>query len=147
MNIKLGEPIHGWLPVTVEHGAMSFMFEASDVPIDPVSRLIVSLNHLFTGRNSEVWWHLEPDGYYLDFKAQDGKFLVSFEFSNGSNRPRADLKFQFTDSIENIVVPIWREIKKFYSYKYSEPHWPPERKHEMEALTKHVKELRDKVKA
>ncbi|MGB0496686.1 MAG: hypothetical protein ACPGJI_10035 [Kangiellaceae bacterium] len=144
MDIKLGKPAHGWLPVTIEHEGKNWQFDVSDVPVDPVSTLVTVLSSLFTGRNGEVWWHLEPDGYYLDFKVQDDNCKVSLEFSDESRKARSDCIFEFEDSIENIVVPLWREIKKFHSHDYNEPHWPPINKNEVRALTEHVKELQNK---
>ncbi|MCW8876133.1 MAG: hypothetical protein OQK04_12310 [Kangiellaceae bacterium] len=144
MDIKFREPNHGWLPVEIEHQGNSWQFDASDVPLDPIHTLVTVLNSLFTGRDGEVWWHLEPDGYFLSFKAHDGKCTVRFDFSDESRKARSDLKFEFDDSIENIVVPLWREVKKFYSYGYCEPHWPPENKNELKALSEHVKKLQNK---
>jgi hypothetical protein len=144
MNIKFGKPSHGWLPVTITHEGTNYEFNASDVPVDPIGRLVVALNSLFSARADQVWWHLEPDGYYLNFKPCGDECVVSLEFSDESRKDRSDLKFQYRDNINNLVISLWRELRKFYSYGYKVPHWPSEDTKEMLTLTNHVKKLQKK---
>jgi hypothetical protein len=65
LKCKFGEPHYGWLPVKLTAGDYTLEMDVSDVPVDPIYILILSLHRALNGLESEIWWHLEPVSYYF----------------------------------------------------------------------------------
>jgi hypothetical protein len=88
LNIEFGQPEHGWLPVSLRHGDFELEFEASDVPINPIDQLISGLIQITKGISTEVWWHLEPGGYYFDFDNNGDQFnlRISYAENDGADK-------------------------------------------------------------
>ena len=102
------------------------------------------LNSLFQSGEGEIWWHLEPDGYFLSMRSDGEKCEIEFSFATRSKKDKREVLFNYSSEIKDAVLPLWRELRKFYSVSYPEPHWPPEPKREMEILTKNAKVIRSK---
>ncbi len=120
LKIEFETPEHGWLPVKILYQDIEEHFDASDVPIDPISQLMEALDSAITGGGGEVWWHLEPGGYYLNIHAEHGKFRVKLEFSVNSMKPTRETIFEFIGNFEQTIVSIWRSLRKLQSYNWSE---------------------------
>ncbi len=144
MKLKFGEPHHGWLPVKIEFEDCAYEFEASDVPVDPLERLIDALCVALAFREREVWWHLEPDGYYFNIAFANDVYSVTLSYAKGSKTKNKKHLCACKGSFPDIVLPIWRALREFYSHKYTEPHWPSEPTIEMQALTDQIKAMQNK---
>jgi len=143
MRISLGEPHHGWLPVKIKTQNDGVEFEASDVPVDPLL-LTESLISAIKGNDYEVWWHLEPGGYYLAINNKNGCYEVSLSFSQDSSSNKREQLFVIEGTAEDTIIPMWRTLKEFYSHGYQEPHWPEHDETELEKLTVLIKQLKSK---
>ena len=124
MKFEIGKPDNGWVSVCVETGSDRIEFDASDVPNDPISCLIEAIRCAAAGRESSVWWHLEPSGFYFDFEpiAEGVRLRVLHE--PGSDRSKAKVRAVIEGSISDILLPLWRGLQQFEAYGLSEPHWP-----------------------
>ena len=142
LTIRFGEPCHGWLPVVIKYGDITEEFLSSNIPVDSVTALWDIINSAISGVGGEVWWHLEPSGYYLSITKEKDMYFVDLKFSEKSRTDDRDDVFNFVGSFEEVILPIWRAIKEFYSHKYDG--WdcvPPER---LRSLDDQIKKLKAK---
>ncbi len=120
LKIEFETPEHGWMPVKIIYGDVEEHFDVSDVPVDPISQLEDALDSAITGGGGEVWWHLEPAGYYLNLHAERGSYRMKLEYSVNSMKESRELVFEFLGSIEETLIPLWRSLRKLQSYNWSE---------------------------
>jgi hypothetical protein len=124
-RISLEKPEHGWVPVRVEIGAEVFEFDGSDVPNNSIQELVDALSKSARGLEATVWWHLEPDGYYFKLEPSARGMQFHLQFANGSKESTKTLCASAEGSREEILLPIWRSLRRFQSLGATEPHWPP----------------------
>jgi hypothetical protein len=123
ISLSFAPPRHGWLPVRVAAGDEIVEFVASNVPNNPAQCLADAISTSFHGFTTEVWWNLEPEGYYFGFSPHpDGvKFCVSFaECAQGLNRCEL---LSVVGTTTEILLPVWRALRQLESLKIGEPHW------------------------
>lgn len=137
LKIEFGHPEHGWLPVYIRQGEFSLEFIASDVPLNPIEQLISLLRLLQRGISGEIWWHLEPAGYYFSFDKQDKLYQFSISFAENESATK-DLIFETEGSFGNIILPFYRALKKFFTQSFDELHWPRTEQVEIEKIINFV---------
>jgi hypothetical protein len=138
LKIEFGEPEHGWLPVALMHGDFELKFEASDVPINPIDQLISGIRQISKGVDSEVWWHLEPAGYFFNFTQADDQYNLRISFAE-SYRADRELVYETQGNYEELILPFYRSIKIFFTRTIEFPHWPETDKNQIRTLTEIVK--------
>lgn len=122
--IEFGIPEHGWLPIVFEHLDYHLEFEISNVPLDPMEQLceaLIQINKGITEPN-QIIWHLEPYCYYLQLIISDEEYKAIILESDEFNSPRKVTK-EIAGSFDEIILPLYRALKKFWSQSYKEPHW------------------------
>lgn len=119
-QLEFGKPEHGWLPVRIVCSECKLCFHASDVPADPIMQLENVLSSVLTGGNGEVWFHLEPGGYYLSIKNENDLFRITLDCSIDSTEERRERIFEFLGSFDDTIVPAWKSLQKLRSRNYSE---------------------------
>jgi hypothetical protein len=124
LRIDYSPPLHGWLPIRLHVNDQVVAFEASDVPNNPIQQLIDALHIAANGRESSVWWHLEPDGYFIDFIPKGQTISFQLSFAPSSSRTKSHAVVMFSGSKKQVLLPFWRFIRSFQSHRYAEPHWP-----------------------
>jgi hypothetical protein len=139
LKIEFGQPEHGWLPVDFKHGEFELHFEASDVPVNPMDQLISGIRQIIQGIKMQVWWHLEPGGYYFDFEKEGENYKLRILFSDTSTTDR-ELIFETQGNYDNIIMPFYRSIRNFFTRIIEEPHWPKTEEIEIKKLTELVKD-------
>lgn len=120
-SFELGIPEHGWISVNLQTNELNLSFESSDVPTNSIEQLISSLILLSNGVDEPptVSWHLEPSYYHFDFQAVDN--LITLKISTSEPKTaKKELNGTFTE----IILPIYRELRKFGAAQHQEPHWP-----------------------
>jgi hypothetical protein len=124
LNLTFGTPIYGWLPVRFEAGSNVVEFPASDVPNNPIQNLIEALENALQGAEASVWWNQEPDGYYFKFlpNKEEIEFQVLFAVDSKENA-QSEVAAVKGDKAQ-VLLPIWRALRKFESCHSVEPHWP-----------------------
>jgi len=120
IKIKFETPKHGWMPVKITHNDIEEYFDVSDVPVNPISQLEDVLDSAITGGGGEVWWHLEPAGYYLNIHAEKENYRIKLEYSINSMSETRELVFEYSGNFEETVIPIWRSLRNFQSYNWKE---------------------------
>jgi hypothetical protein len=141
MKIKFGEPEHGWLPVSLVAEDYTLDMDVSDVPVDPLGLLVSSLSKAVSGIEGEVWWHLEPDGFYFTFGRTEDDYCLRIESAHvAPERETRTSEFELSGSLEDIILPFWRALREFESHGYSEPAWPDFPKAEMTRLTELIED-------
>jgi hypothetical protein len=141
LSIEFGTPEHGWLPVKITFIHFKLEFEASDVPANPVDQLISSLRSVIKGIKGEVWWHLEPEGYYFEFEKFGNDYTLTTSFAKSEKSDRK-IEFKVNGSYESLILPIYRAIKKLADQKHNPQNWPAIDKTELDKLTELVKEAK-----
>ena len=124
LNLKFEEAKHGWLPVHLEVADKKIEFITSDVPNNPVQVLINSIWNSLRGDPSEVWWHLEPDGYFFTFMPEGENVLLEVLYSADSSKNKRESKLIYKGNLQKTMLTLWRGIKEFVSHDTKEPHWP-----------------------
>lgn len=143
MNIKLEffQPEHGWLLCKLDLGNKTIEIDASDVPNNPIENLIECFWKCCRGDSCEVWWHLEPAGYYFQFKPVQSKIDFKVLYSPNSSTTSKTVIFEKVLDMKAFLLMLWRSIKKFSSYNIVEPHWPPTDMSEMERIKVKIEEV------
>ena len=121
-------PRHGWMGVSLTVGAQVVEIDASDVPNNPVADLLDALDLATYGTPSQVWWHLEPDGYFMHFTPDGDRvhFRIDFAPDSDSRSARVHTVAETSGSRAQVLLPFWRFVRNFQSRGYTEPHWPPD---------------------
>lgn len=141
MKIKFGEPEHGWLPVSLVTKDYSLDMDVSDVPVDPVHLLVMALSKAISGLEGEVWWHLEPHGYYFTFGSKQKEYSLRIESAHVStDKESRTLDLSELGSFEDVILPFWRALRELESHGYSTPAWPDFPKTEMARLTELIED-------
>ena len=138
IKIEFGLPEHGWLPVDLRHGEFELKFMASDVPVNPIDQLISGISQITKGITAEVWWYLEPEGYYLNFDTKGVEYNLRISFAKNDTAAK-ELLYETQGEYEDIVMPFYRSIKNFFTQTIEESHWPKTDKNKIEKLTNTVK--------
>ena len=138
LTLEFGVPEHGWLPVKIAFNDFRLEFDASDVPANPIDYLISSLRSVIKGIRAEVWWHLEPEGYYFDFEKFNDEYTLNISFAKSGNFD-SEMISKLHGSYESLILPVYRAIKKFTNQQHDSQNWPPTDKTELEKLSELVK--------
>lgn len=123
LKIEFGIPSNGWLPVEIHHGDFYLAFVASRVPENPIEPLISNLIHVSAGIPSEMFWHLEPEGYWFEFSNAEKGYQIRISSAENVRAKRVAI-YSVAGTDEEIILPVYRAIKKFHAAGHDDPHWP-----------------------
>jgi hypothetical protein len=123
-RINFEPPHHGWLPIDLSINDKKINFFASDVPNNPIQKLVNALHLANKNIPAEVWWHLEPDSYYFKFEHEGDLLRFKITFKPNANKQELEIVSIKVTKAE-ILMPIWRMLRKFQSGQFAKPHWPP----------------------
>jgi hypothetical protein len=124
IQVSYEPPQHGWLTLTILVNGQAVEIDASDVPNNPVEDLLTALDLAANGIPSSVWWHLEPDGYFMYFTPNDGGVHFKLVFATKSKSALARDIMEIHGSPAQVLLPFWRFVRDFQSHAFPEPHWP-----------------------
>ena len=68
IELNLGNPINGWLPIELKSADFELEFSASNIPENPTDKLCESLILAVNGIESEICWNMEPECYFFELK-------------------------------------------------------------------------------
>ena len=136
MDLKLSfdTPQYGWLPCKLKFGEHFVEFEASDVPNNPVGDLVECLWKAIRGEASEVWWHLEPAGYFFLMEPNGSELLFKLQFSADSSIAKRQTVFEAPLNLKRTLMMFWRSAKITGSFPVSDTDWPGIDDKDMEKL-------------
>jgi hypothetical protein len=86
--------------------------------------LIDALDATTRGHAARIWWHLEPDGYFLHFEPVAGRIRMRLDFAPESIAAHSKSTLSIDGSPGEILLPFWRFARKFQAGAYREPDWP-----------------------
>ena len=124
ISLRHEPPSHGWLQLQLDVEGRTVGIDASDVPNNPIQELVEAIERAATGEKSCVWWHLEPDGYFMHFAPAEKEIELRLEFAPRSERSRSQAILSFQGGRAEVLLPFWRFLREFQSHSYAEPHWP-----------------------
>lgn len=111
--------------MTIRVNEQTVEIDASDVPNNPVEDLLGALDLAAKGVPSRVWWHLEPDGYFMYFTPNGEEVEFKLVFATESEPARGREVVETRGNAVQVLLPFWRFVREFQSHDFQEPHWPP----------------------
>ena len=69
IELNLGNPKNGWLPIELKSANFELEFIASNIPEIPTDKLCESLILALNGIETEICWNLEPECYFIELKS------------------------------------------------------------------------------
>lgn len=144
IKVEFGIPEHGWLLTNIVHKEFNLKLDISDVPLNPMVQLCDALIEISKGikEPTRVIWHLEPYCYYLQLEKLEVDYKAIILESDEFDGPAKFTK-EISGTFEEIVLPFYRAIKKFYSKTFKPPHWDELDSKRIEELTKLIKEKKN----
>jgi hypothetical protein len=139
LSVTFGKPKHGWLPITLRIGGQQINFDASDVPINPIDELLRVLLGVLQDNEGTVWWHLEPEGYYLHFEPKDKMVLLTL--TSEENKNSQSKIAEITATQRNVVLTFRAAINTLLSYDIREHDWPETSEKNLAELEKAIESL------
>lgn len=115
---------------------------ASYTPSDPIRQLIAALFSATRGDPATVWWHLEPDGYFLHFQPDGAQLRLQLDFAHDSDRKRSRRVLSYECGLRQALLPFWRFIRRFQSEEPHAPHWPEVDYCDLDAIAHFIKTTR-----
>jgi len=106
VELELGLPLHGWLPMELRLGSFEFRDRASNVLNDPLLDLLelrTFARRKMKGRHRTILW-LEPEGYALDAEMHGGALGLQVSFSESAVPPRSLIQ-PVTSIVAGLVDP------------------------------------------
>ncbi|MCG8575891.1 MAG: hypothetical protein MI810_13470 [Flavobacteriales bacterium] len=89
-----------------------------------MEQLLEALAGLHKGINypDPIIWHLEPYCYYAQFEKVRNNYKIKISESEEFKGP-ARFVCEFEGDYQQMILPFYRAMKRFYSYNYQPPAW------------------------
>lgn len=139
LALELGQPQHGWLPVSVSVGTFRESFYASYTPSDPIQQLADALAAVSEGERATVWWHLEPAGYWLEFVPREKIAGLRILSADDSRTGPRRCEFECDVPRDGMILTLWRAIRRFQSRDAPASHWPTADTRRLDAIVQELK--------
>uniref|UniRef100_UPI00235227AE hypothetical protein n=1 Tax=Maribacter polysiphoniae TaxID=429344 RepID=UPI00235227AE len=68
IELNLGNPKNGWLPIALKSSEFELEYNASNIPENPTDKLCESLILALNGIETKICWNLEPGCYFFELK-------------------------------------------------------------------------------
>lgn len=122
MELNLGNPKNGWIPITFKSTDFELEFIASNIPENPIDKLCESLILLLNGIATEFCWNLEPEYYFfsLDPKEKQINLIIS---KNSKTSETPNPIFELIGDFKSIILPMYRSLKKFNTLEFNKTDW------------------------
>ena len=124
IRLNFDQPTNGWTQMILEYEDFKLIETISNVPNDPIAELRVGLKNIIgNGKYANASIHLEPCWYYFDLKKENlDSFTLNIYFSKSDTKPKDFVK-SISGNKNEILMPFYRALCKFYSYKFDNNHW------------------------
>ncbi|WP_345236836.1 hypothetical protein [Hymenobacter saemangeumensis] len=96
--------------------------DVSDVPVNPLEELCSTLILALQGISARMGWHLEPAWCWLCFE-WSGSTVTLIVLISDSFNSKAEERLRITGSVQELVLPWYRALKRFSSRSYGAD-WP-----------------------
>ncbi|GGZ94326.1 hypothetical protein [Algibacter mikhailovii] len=122
IELNLGNPKNGWLPIELKSTDFELEFNASNIPENPTDKLCESLILTMNGIETEICWNLEPECYFFELKQSGKNINLNISNSSGITKNR-NLIYEMTGDFESVILPMYRSLKKFSTLEFDNADW------------------------
>lgn len=137
IELNLGNPINGWLPIELKSMDFELEFNASNIPENPTDKLCESLILTVNGIETEICWNLEPECYFFELKQRGKEIELNISKSGGITENR-NLIYKLTGDFESVILPMYRSLKKFNTLEFDKADWKKIDQEKLNKLTELV---------
>ena len=121
IELNLGIPQNGWLPIEFKSGEFELDFTSSKIPENPTDKMCDALILCLKGVESEFRWNLEPYIYFFKLTPNGNIITLSISESNGSEIQ--NLTYEFNGDFNSVILPMYRSLKKFSTLEFEQSDW------------------------
>ena len=142
IELNLGNPKNGWLPIALKSSEFELEYNASNIPENPTDKLCESLILALNGIETKICWNLEPGCYFFELKPK-GKgidFIISKSDGITENR---NLIYKLNGNFDSVILPMYRSLKKFSTLELNKVDWKKIDQIKLNKLTKLVTERKN----
>lgn len=143
IELNLGNPKNGWLPIELKSTDFELEFNASNIPENPTEKLCESLILVMNGIETEICWNLEPECYFFELKQSGKNINLNISNSNEITKSR-NLIYELTGDFESVILPMYRSLKKFNTLEFDKADWARLDQIKLNKLTELVTERKTK---
>jgi hypothetical protein len=122
IELNLGNPKNGWLPIEFKSADFELEFIASNIPEIPTDKLCESLILALNGIETEISWNLEPEFYFFKLKPSGKGIDFIISKSDGITEKR-NLIYELNGNFESLIIPMYRSLKKFNTLEINKADW------------------------
>ena len=133
IELNLGKPKNGWLPIELYLAGLELKFVVSKIPSNPTRELCDTLISVMKNVESECRWNLEPKEYIL--RLTPNRNGIGFTVYKNGEANSEKLVAEHNGDFENIVLPLYRSLKKFETMDFNETDWTKIERIRMDKLT------------
>jgi hypothetical protein len=142
IELNLGNPKNGWLPIELKSTDFKLEFNASNIPENPTDKLCESLILAMNGIETEICWNLEPEFYFFELK-QIGKGIELNISKSGGITENQNLIYKLTGDFKSVILPMYRSLKKFSTLEFDKADWKKIDEIKLNKLTELVTERKN----
>lgn len=131
LNIILGKPSAGWLPVDISATGFDLSFEASDLGLNVIDQLVDVAVKLGNKQAVECYFYLEPEAYTLKFRPASNTIDFQIEFTEDfdlKDDPISKIIFYSKINCSEFRKSLIGSLRMFQDINYSEKDWPSPKK-------------------
>jgi hypothetical protein len=137
IELNLGNPKNGWIPIELKSTDFELEFNASNIPENPIDKLCESLILAMNGIKTEICWNLEPECYFFELKQSGKNINLNTTNSSGMTKNR-NLIYEQTGDFESVILPMYRSLKKFSTLGFDSADWKKIDQEKLNKLTELV---------
>ena len=134
IELNLGNPKNGWLPIELKSMDFELEFIASNIPEIPTDKLCESLILALNGIETEICWNLEPECYFIELKPSGKEIDIIISKSGGITKNR-NLIYELNGNFESVILPMYRSLKRFNTLEFDKADWKKIDKIKLNKLT------------
>jgi hypothetical protein len=142
IELNLGNPKNGWLPIELKSADFELEFNASNIPENPTDKLCESLILAMNGIETKICWNLEPECYFFELKSIEKEIDLIISKSVGIKETR-NLIYKLTGDFESVILPMYRSLKKFNTLEFDKVDWNKINQEKLNKLTELIKERKN----
>ena len=136
IELNLGIPQAGWLPIEFKSGELELNFTTSKIPENPTDKMCDALILCLKGVESEFRWNIEPGIYFFKLLPIGNLIKLSISESNGSEVQ--NLIYEFNGDFNSVILPMYRSLKKFSTLEFEQTDWIKIEQNKLDKLTELV---------
>lgn len=142
IELNLGNPKNGWLPIELKSAEFKLDFIASNISENPTDKLCASLILALNEVETEICWNQEPECYFFKLKPS-GKGIDFVISKSGEVTEKRNQIYELTGDFESVILPMYRSLKKYNTLEFDKADWNKIDQVKLNKLTKLVQERKN----